>query len=128
MYVAKDKGSAAVEFALIIPVLILVLFGIIQYGLIFSTHITVRNATVVGARVAAMYSPTTNPITNGQNAAQTAIQRAALNTANIQSNTCVSGSPGYTCSLSYRLKLLLPFIIPGNAGGNMNISASTYME
>src|SRR2546425_5294128 len=44
------SGSTMVEFALTLPLLALMLFGIIQYGFLFAAYITVRNASAVGAR------------------------------------------------------------------------------
>ncbi len=31
-----DQGAAAVEFALVVPILVILLFGIIDYGLYFT--------------------------------------------------------------------------------------------
>lgn len=43
-------GLAAVEFALILPVLLLFLFGIIQFGFLFSVYNTMVHAAREGAR------------------------------------------------------------------------------
>lgn len=43
-------GSAAVEFALILPVLLLFLFGIVQFGFLFSVYNTMVHAAREGAR------------------------------------------------------------------------------
>ncbi len=43
-----------VEFTLILPVLCLVLFGVIQMGIVFHDYITVTDATRAGARVGAV--------------------------------------------------------------------------
>lgn len=49
-YRRGDRGAAAVEFALILPVLMLIVIGIIEYGYYFSREISVTNAALVGAR------------------------------------------------------------------------------
>ncbi len=46
------RGQTMVEFALILPLLLLLLFGIIEFGLIFHAWLTVEN----GARQAARYA------------------------------------------------------------------------
>jgi Flp pilus assembly protein TadG len=46
----SDAGASAVEFALLAPVLFLVLFGIIDYGIWFSDSISARQAVRDGAR------------------------------------------------------------------------------
>jgi Flp pilus assembly pilin Flp len=49
-----DQGAAAVEFALVLPLLVFVLFMIIQFGLIFDAKVTVTHAAREGARVASV--------------------------------------------------------------------------
>jgi Flp pilus assembly protein TadG len=48
----NERGAAAVEFALILPVLMLILFGIIEWSLMFKDALTVASATRAGARTA----------------------------------------------------------------------------
>src|SRR4051812_23390535 len=48
---ARERGAAMVEAAIAMMLLAVVLLGIIQYGLILSSYITLRNASAVGARV-----------------------------------------------------------------------------
>jgi hypothetical protein len=52
-----NRGQTLVEFALCIPLLALLLFGIIQYGFIFYTYISLKNASAVGARYATLSNP-----------------------------------------------------------------------
>jgi Flp pilus assembly protein TadG len=51
---SSEGGQAYVEFALILPVLLLVVMGIIQFGNAFRTYITLTDATRVGGRQAAV--------------------------------------------------------------------------
>jgi Flp pilus assembly protein TadG len=52
---ASGRGQGLVEFALILTPLMLVLMGIIQFGFIFNTYITVTNATREAARAGSIY-------------------------------------------------------------------------
>ena len=45
-----DRGSSAVEFALILPLLLTILFGIIDFGRLEYERITVTQAAFEGAR------------------------------------------------------------------------------
>jgi Flp pilus assembly protein TadG len=47
-----DRGQTAVEFALITPVIVLLLLGIVQVGIAFHDYITVTDAARAGARKA----------------------------------------------------------------------------
>ena len=50
----KEKGQALVEFAVILPVLLMVLWGIFQFGIAFNDYIQVTSAAREGARKAAV--------------------------------------------------------------------------
>ncbi len=45
-----QKGVAAVEFAIILPVLLLIIFGIIEFGLLLYDKQVINNASREGAR------------------------------------------------------------------------------
>jgi Flp pilus assembly protein TadG len=51
-------GQALAEFVLVIPVLLLLVFGIVEFGLAFRTHQIVTNSAREGARVAVLPSAT----------------------------------------------------------------------
>ena len=46
----EERGAAAVEFALVLPVLVVVLFGIIEFGLILYSKEVLTNASREGTR------------------------------------------------------------------------------
>ncbi|MEX1047518.1 MAG: TadE family protein [Actinomycetota bacterium] len=53
-----ERGAAAVEFAIIMVVLFMVVFGIVEYGRIFSQVEVLESAAREGARVAAVGADT----------------------------------------------------------------------
>ncbi|WP_182377120.1 TadE/TadG family type IV pilus assembly protein [Nocardioides sp. WS12] len=67
------RGAAAVEFALLLPVLMVLVFGIINYGDMLSVRQSVSQAASEGARAAAV-----NP---GDNAAKLAAGKKAVDAA-----------------------------------------------
>ena len=48
----RERGAAAVELAIIMPLLLLVIAGIVDFGRFFMTEIQLTNAAREGARVA----------------------------------------------------------------------------
>ncbi|MDX6438555.1 MAG: hypothetical protein QOF45_1138 [Gaiellaceae bacterium] len=56
-----DRGQTMVEFALVLPILCVVLFSIIQFGLLYNNYITLTDATRVGARKGAVSRQAANP-------------------------------------------------------------------
>lgn len=62
----RKRAAAIVEFAIVLPLLLTVLFGIIQYGWVFMVRQTLQMAAREGARVAVLptsVSPYTNVTT-----------------------------------------------------------------
>lgn len=49
----EERGQALAEFALAVPVLLMFVFGAIQFGLLMRAQLTVQTAAVEGARVLA---------------------------------------------------------------------------
>ena len=54
-----QRGAAAVEMALVLPLLFMLVFGIIEFGFIFNRFITVTHAAREGVRVYALPGKTT---------------------------------------------------------------------
>jgi Flp pilus assembly protein TadG len=67
----RDDGIAALEFAIVAPVFLVILFGIIVYGIYFATWIAITEAASEGARAAVAGISTT--------------ERTALATAQVSS-------------------------------------------
>ncbi|OGO81320.1 MAG: hypothetical protein A2Y21_07120 [Clostridiales bacterium GWC2_40_7] len=50
----SKKGQSLVETALVLPIIIIILMGIIDFGLMFNNYLVVSNASREGARNAAV--------------------------------------------------------------------------
>jgi Flp pilus assembly protein TadG len=57
--IKREDGVAAVEFALILPVLFLILFGVLEFGRVWSQYQLFQGAAREGARCAAVASSST---------------------------------------------------------------------
>jgi Flp pilus assembly protein TadG len=66
--VRAENGQSIVEFALILPLLSLIVFGIIQFGLLFYTYIDLTSATREGARKAAVSRTANDGVQRAMNA------------------------------------------------------------
>ena len=79
-----DRGAAAVEFALVVPLLLLILFGIISYGVMLSFRQTMSQAATEGARAAAVTVVATDKQTEGYAAVDEALDSFGV--------TCAAGN------------------------------------
>ena len=52
-----EKGQALAEFALLVPIFLILLFAIVDFGMGFYSWITVTNSAREGARLAAVHPP-----------------------------------------------------------------------
>lgn len=75
-----QDGAAAVEFGLIAPVLILLVFGIMSFGILFAQTLALSNAARQGARLGAVGNRTCAELVAETKNSATSIN---INTANI---------------------------------------------
>jgi Flp pilus assembly protein TadG len=50
----NQQGQTMAEFSLVLPVLAILLFGVIQFGIVFNNYLAVTDAVRAGARQAAV--------------------------------------------------------------------------
>jgi len=118
---STDSGSSMVEFAVIVPVFAFLIFGVIQFGLILSAYITVRNASAIGARCAAISGPAC--VAQAQDAVGPML-KPNLASATV-SNAVVGGENAFQVEVQYPLPLLIPFVVPGSAGSTLTLRGIT---
>ena len=56
----RDAGASAVEMAIVLPVLVLLVFGIIDFGRMLTAEIQISQAAREGVRMAALGVPATD--------------------------------------------------------------------
>jgi Flp pilus assembly protein TadG len=66
--IKQENGAAAVEFAMLAPVLMSILFGIVTFGLVLNNWVELTNSTRASARQFAISRSSTTPYTNAKNA------------------------------------------------------------
>lgn len=50
LFIRNERGQTLTEFALVLPLLALLLFGVIQFGIVFNHYVTLTDAVRAGAR------------------------------------------------------------------------------
>ncbi|MGH7229998.1 MAG: TadE/TadG family type IV pilus assembly protein [Nitrospiraceae bacterium] len=124
-----ERGAAAVEFAILLPVLMLILFGIIEFGLIMYSREVITNASREGARagiVQATAKPTTGQIQ--------AVVTNYLTGTGVDPNAVtinVAGA-GLTAPNTLQVTVNYPynFFVPGilGLGSSINLTGQTVMR
>jgi Flp pilus assembly protein TadG len=113
---ARRSGAAAVEFAIVLPLLVLLVFGCVDLGRSIGAYVIVSNAARVGAEYGAThgYSALTYPLWQGQviAAATQEMQGTGSSFNSNQLNVTVTATPttgNYyrtTVQASYSFELL----------------------
>jgi Flp pilus assembly protein TadG len=131
-----QRGASAVEFAVVLPVLILILFGTIEFGLFMFNKQVITNASREGARAGIIYREPR--LTGGE---ITAIVNDYLGTklvsfgaTEVQATTVVDYSGGQIfgqdlmvrVSYPYNFLVLPGFVIP--LAGGLTITGETVMR
>ena len=104
----SQKGQAVTEFALALPILVLLLFAVIQFGITFNNYVTLTDATRAGARKAAVSREQSNP----SSLTTIAVRSSAANLTQSNLNVSVTSTwqPGadvtVTATYPYQIKLL----------------------
>ncbi len=83
-----EAGTAMLEFTLISVLLLTIVFGIINFGLILSFKQDLTRAAAEGARAAAVAYPASGAVTTGETATQEAVQ-SFNKSCNVGGLTCV---------------------------------------
>jgi len=82
----RQRGAALVEFAIVAPLLILLLFGIVEFGWVLAQFNEVRHAAQEGARWGAV----SRPDIDGGGAGNSDLLARACNAANLPSGSTLS--------------------------------------
>ncbi len=110
--IIQKEGQAVVEFALIMPILVVILFGIFEFGRLWMTMNILTGAAREGVRVAAVTAPDAGLV---QNAVQNIMQAA-----NIMGTTITISGPNaateVTVTVQMNYTVVTGSIVPGLSG------------
>ena len=114
--VRDEEGQTMAEFAIVLPILVVLLFGIVQFGILFNNYVTLTDAARAGARAAAVSRQSGDPV----GAATSAVRASSadLNQGSLGVDVSSSWTPGsqvtVTATYPYAISLLGWVVTSGN--------------
>lgn len=126
----RNDGQAAVELAIILPILVLLVFGALEFGRVFNAWIIVTQASRDGARVASVRCPQDAGCSS---AVQTRVNSSLSGLDLADSRMTVSGGP-YTSGdavsvrVEHDVNLVVPLISAFFSGGDVTVVGDTTMR
>lgn len=112
-----ERGQALVEFAILLPLVVVMFFGIIQFGFLFGGQIALVNAVREGTRYASTSPVNSNPTTQVRNAVAGGVP-GYTGTATVAYSYCyypdpvISGGPTYSARIHVDVTYGHPLFIP----------------
>ena len=98
-----ERGAVAVEFALVVPLLLMVIFAIVEFGLIYNAQIQVTAAAREGARAAALGAPLADSRATAVAAAPALSPALTAANVSVTPATCAPGTNVTVSIVDYRL-------------------------
>lgn len=133
------RGQALVEFALLAPILLLIIVGLIEFGRAWQAYQVVTDAAREGARIAAVADPTVTTDTVADRINRQ-LARSALDSASAVKTVQVNGvaaNPGAAATgdvifveirYPYRFVFLRPFMGWTGANAQISLNAGSVMR
>ena len=119
---SPERGAAAVEFALIVPILLVLIFGMVEFSRLYNVQLSLSNAAREGARTMAVENDPT--LTRNKIIASAPSVNPSISAGNIAISpaTCVAGAT-VTVTITYSVSLLTGFF-----GTNLPLSSKGVMQ
>jgi Flp pilus assembly protein TadG len=114
----QDRGAIIAEFAVILPVLLILVFGVIEMSIAFNRHQAVHASAREGARVASIPGVSNADACNRANAALTGINFSSAPNCSV-SGDCSGNSESVdvTVTANHDIRLLFVSTINVNISG-----------
>lgn len=119
------KGQAVVEFALILPILMLILLGVVEFGRFYNASLMVNHASREGARVSAL-GGTTLEVEQRVDTVMATFDADRI-TVTISPGGVKSRGDMVTVIVQYAIDPLTP-LIGSITGTTLNLKADTVMR
>jgi Flp pilus assembly protein TadG len=119
----RERGSVALELAIVAPVLMLLVLGVLQFGLWYHAQNVVETAALEGARVAAAEDGTAGA---GKTRALEVLQEGLGQAAEVEGATASIDLDAVRVEVTAQLPGLLP--IPGLRSFSLSSEATVFRE
>ena len=119
----RERGSVALELAIVAPVLMLLVLGVLQFGLWYHAQNVVQTAALEGARVAAAEDGTAGA---AESRALEVLQEGLGQAADVEGATASIDQDAARVEVTARLPGLLP--IPGLRSFSLSFEATVFRE
>ena len=112
IHIGNQRGQTMTEFAIVMPILLFLLLGIIQFGVVFNNYLTLTDAVRAGARKGAVSRRIANPSQQVKDAA-TDLKGTSL-AVTVNSTWAQGSDVSVTATYPYDIKLLGMVVKSGN--------------
>jgi Flp pilus assembly protein TadG len=101
----SQRGASAVEFALVVPLLLMLLLGIVEFGRVFNVQLQLTAAARESVRVMAITKQADTAILKAKEAAPNLSPMLATSDITIAANSCTA-APNATVNISYSVSMI----------------------
>ena len=119
---ASERGAAMIEFALLLPLLVMLVFGIITFGRAYFAKVELASAVREGARAAALGK------TNGDAVGATVTAGSGLGISSGNVQVLASCPPGADTAARVRATYDFTYNIPLVSSGTKTLTATGTMR
>ncbi|MCP8998425.1 pilus assembly protein [Pseudarthrobacter sp. RMG13] len=110
---SPERGAVAVEFALVLPIFVLLVFGIAEYGRAFNIQVSLSEAAREASRYAAIHSSDTGYTPADARSAGIA---AAPSVPLVPADIAIAYSPGSACAADSNVIVTITYSVPYMTG------------
>ncbi|GFR35328.1 TadE family protein [Thermobrachium celere] len=122
----KRKGQALIEFSIILPILLLIVMGIAEFGMILNSYLTIQTASREGARIGIIGADDSEIVQVVYKSTQS-IDKQKINITITPSSTNRKSGDTLKVRVEYEYDLIIP-IIKNILGNKIELSAETSMR
>ncbi|HEX5369268.1 MAG TPA: TadE/TadG family type IV pilus assembly protein [Dehalococcoidia bacterium] len=128
----KERGQALLEFAIVMPIFLVLLMGIVDFGLGLRAWISITNSAREGARIASVHATCDSIINRVEDSSGGLVTSSSQVTIDPSDCDFTSGDP-VTVTVEYTYNLVTPLggmlgLLGGGIPSSIHISSTSNMR